>query len=572
MRTLLLAIILLITLSVSGQDKMTVFTDINIIDVETGEVKKAQNLIISKGKILAIEKKLKKKYAEAENISSTGKWAIPGLIDAHVHFFQSGGLYARPDVIDLREITPYEKERARVFGQAEDFMNRYLSLGITTVCDVGGPFSNYKVRDLADSLEKSPNVFVTGPLISSYQPEEFNIDDAPIIKINTPDEARALVQKQLPHKPDFIKIWYIVLRGQTPEMHLPIIQATIEESHKHNIPVAVHATQLETARIAVQNGADILVHSVDNQLVDNEFISLLKEKATSYIPTLIVSNNYEKVLSQNLSFNQAEQDLANPFTLGSLMDLQHISPNLVPAWVKRLMTQPYQPLSKIELMHKNLKTLADAGINIVTGTDAGNIGTLHASSYMEEIASMKKSGLSNLQILQASTINGAKMLGRAELEGNIKTGKVANFVILNQNPMDEIKHIHDVARVVKDGRVYEKKHLMIDNPEAVVQRQLNAYNLGDIDAFMNTYNKDIKVYNFPDQLIYDDWDKMKAGYGQFFKNTPKLHCEILNRIVEGNTIVDQERVTGLPNGGIIRASAIYTVKEGKITEVRFLRP
>ena len=105
-----------------GQEKTTIFSGVNIIDAESGTIKNNQHVVIQKGMIQAIESKIGKKYSDAEIIPVEGKWMIPGLIDAHVHFFQSGGLYTRPDVIDLRKLVPYEEEQKRVWEQKEDFM------------------------------------------------------------------------------------------------------------------------------------------------------------------------------------------------------------------------------------------------------------------------------------------------------------------------------------------------------------------------------------------------------------------------------------------------------------------
>ena len=178
-----------------GQEKTTIFSGVNIIDVESGKIKNDQHLVIQGGMIQSIESKIGKKYDDAIIIPMQGKWIIPGLIDAHVHFFQSGGLYTRPDVIDLRSLVSYEEEKKQVWEQKDDFLKRYLSIGVTNLCDVGGPMTNYKVRDYADSISQSPEVYITGPLISSYQPEEFQIDDSPIIKVNSPEEARQLGSK-----------------------------------------------------------------------------------------------------------------------------------------------------------------------------------------------------------------------------------------------------------------------------------------------------------------------------------------------------------------------------------------
>lgn len=107
------------------------------------------------------------------------------------------------------------------------------------------------------------------------------------------------------------------------------------------------------------------------------------------------------------------------------------------------------------------------------------------------------------------------------------------------------------------------------NAEKIVQKQLDRYNNRDIDGFMNTYAKDVKVYDFPNKLLYEGQEKMKKQYAGFFKNTPDLHCQIKNRIVMGNTVIDKEFLT--INGENHSAIAIYEVVNNKITKVTFIR-
>ncbi|UCH11665.1 MAG: amidohydrolase family protein, partial [Fidelibacterota bacterium] len=101
---------------------------------------------------------------EVEVISAKDKWIIPGLIDAHIHFFQSGGLYTRPDAIDLRKHVPYADEELRLIRERlADTFARYLRCGITSVVDVGGPYWNFEVRELARQSDMAPTVAVAGP-------------------------------------------------------------------------------------------------------------------------------------------------------------------------------------------------------------------------------------------------------------------------------------------------------------------------------------------------------------------------------------------------------------------------
>ena len=545
--------------------------DVQIVHADKGKVEGPTSIHISNGLIQKIGKVNENTLPKStEVIEAEGKFLMHGMIDAHVHFFQSGGIYTRPDALDLRKLVPYEEEQNWLIENAPDLMKRYTAAGITHLCDVGGPMQNYNTRDQADGLESAPKLFVTGPLISTYQPDAFKIDDPPIIKINNAEEARALVQKQLPFKPDFIKIWYIVGLGQTALSNYPIVEATIDESHKNGVKVAVHATQLNTAKLAVKAGADILVHSVDDREVDDEFVEMLIENKVSYIPTLIVSNNYNKAFSKSYPFTAEDFQYANPYTIGDIQDLKHIADEDLPSFIKRLRVMDYKPRKSEELMGRNLRTLWDKGINIVVGTDAGNIGTLHASSYFEELRAMKRAGLSNAEILKAATVNGGLML-EDEKQGIIAKAHLANLVLLSANPLEDLGTLSSPEKVILRGKSFIPNELLDNSPEALAQRQLNAYNARDIEAFLACYHPDVKVYSYPDQLMYQGKDKMRPGYSGMFENTPNLHCELVNRIVMGNVVVDQERVTGFSNGRVIKAAAIYTVVDGLITEVRFVQ-
>jgi len=115
-------------------------------------------------------------------VDGRGKWVTPGLVDAHVHFFQSGGAYTRPDAVDLRRYRPYEKEIALLKEALPRTFARYLLCGITSVADVGGPFWNFEVRDRAGRTELAPRVAVAGPLVSTVDRPQLDLGDPPIIK------------------------------------------------------------------------------------------------------------------------------------------------------------------------------------------------------------------------------------------------------------------------------------------------------------------------------------------------------------------------------------------------------
>ncbi|MEP2512126.1 MAG: amidohydrolase family protein, partial [Reichenbachiella sp.] len=280
MKTYLL-LLLLLPLQLLGQT--TIIKDVNVLDVERRRIIKNTSIVISDGVIDKIEKFKKIKISEKDNvIDGKGRFMIPGLIDAHIHFFQSGGLYTRPDALDLREIVSYEEEVEFANTNVRDYLKRYLRNGITTVIDVGGPMWNFQVRDSIAQSITGPNVLVTGPLFSMVDRPKLDIGDPPIIEVSTKQEVLNLFNKQLPYRPDFIKVWYVVTQENPAEKTFPLVEYLAKLCKENNLKLAVHATELQTAQLAVKAGADILVHSIDDEIIPQSFIKELKDEEITY--------------------------------------------------------------------------------------------------------------------------------------------------------------------------------------------------------------------------------------------------------------------------------------------------
>ena len=398
-------------------------------------------------------------------IDCAGKFILPGYIDTHVHFFQSADLFTRPDVVDLNKVRPYKDEVAWIKSHLQDTFSRYLRSGITSVVDVGGPFWNFEVRKTANSTAKAPRVAVAGPLISSVSREKLDLGDPPIVKIDNPDQAREFVRKLAAQNPDLVKIWYIVDKDHPVDSFRPIVRATVEESHAHKIRVAVHATELETARAAVEEGADILVHSVIDKPVDDAFVKLLKDRHTILCPTLVVFERYGRTFANKLNLTPQEKAWGNPEVIATL-DVTKIPQDKLPERIKTALAKPDEALDRIKKTYdvalKNLKTLEDAGICIAAGTDAGNIGTIHGPALFREFQLMEEAGLTPMQILQCATANAAKLFGgeTGAHIGKIDNGYFADLVILKSNPVDDIAHASDIDSVMKNGVLYQPNSLV----------------------------------------------------------------------------------------------------------------
>ena len=109
----------------------------------------------------------------------------------------------------------------------------------------------------------------------------------------------------------------------------------------------------------------------------------------------------------------------------------------------------------------NLKKMIDGGVTIVAGTDAGNIGTQHASSFFDELLAMKESGLSNWQIIQSATINPAKILDKQKGIGSIAVGNKADLLILNANPVESLENLTKINLVINKG--------VVNNPSTIIK-------------------------------------------------------------------------------------------------------
>ncbi|MBL7728686.1 MAG: nuclear transport factor 2 family protein [Dinghuibacter sp.] len=108
--------------------------------------------------------------------------------------------------------------------------------------------------------------------------------------------------------------------------------------------------------------------------------------------------------------------------------------------------------------------------------------------------------------------------------------------------------------------------------EQLAQQQLDAYNKHDIEAFLAPYSDSVAVYMFPNQLMYKGKANMRKEYADMFAGTPDLNCQLVNRIVLKNTVIDQEKVVFDKNRPPLEAIAIYTIENNKIAKVHFLMP
>jgi imidazolonepropionase-like amidohydrolase len=288
---------------------------------------------------------------------------------------------------------------------------------------------------------------------------QLDLGDPPIIEIKSPDAAQQLVRRELARKPDFIKVWFIHRPNDDLAAQEAIVKAAGDAAHNAGVRLAVHATELETAKAALRAGADLLVHSVVDKPIDAEFIQLAKRNNALYTPTLFVGMGYGLALSGTWRATDVEQRLADPQILQSMGDLEKLPKDELPGRVRQLLSSRAEP-QRPAIAMANLQKVWESGITVVMGTDAGNIGTLHGPSVFREMGLMVESGLTPLQVLHTATTNGAKTLGMEKDLGAVAPGMLADLVILDADPLLDVGNTSRIYRVVKGGRIFDPSELM----------------------------------------------------------------------------------------------------------------
>ena len=382
-----------------------------------------------------------------------GMWIVPGLVDAHVHFSQSGWFDARPDALDLRQYHPYEEVSARLAASPELFSEAYLCSGVTSVFDVGGYPWSVGLQERGDSDDRFVRVTATGPLLSTID-FWLNLPDQKQFAYMADSAAvRDAVRENAELGVSAIKVWYIV-PPQEPEdttRMQALVHLAAAEAATRDLPLVVHATGLWEAKDAIRAGAAVLVHGVFDVEVDDEFLELARQADVIYTPTITVTEGYLNAFAQagtgGLPYPAGCADEGTRNLLDSEIPSEWVPP-------AEMLTR-YQDFveTNAAIGIENLKRVRDAEIAIALGTDAGNPGTLHGPSIHYEAVVFQEAGLTPMEVLISATRDAARAMGRGGELGTIEPGKFADFVILNADPLADAANLREIARVVKGGRM-----------------------------------------------------------------------------------------------------------------------
>lgn len=392
-------------------------------------------------------------------IDAAGKFITPGLVDAHMHFFQTGFFDGRPDAMDLNETYPFTEIAAYQEQNPQRYYDTYLCSGITGVYDVGGMSWSVGLQQSAEENPMAPHVAAAGPLLTPVPGAPFDLpSDRVLVQLDSEETAIKMVQYMSSLGSTGIKFW--MLRANDEE-YMSRVEAAAEEIEKYDNQMIAHATTLEQAKAAIRNGAKLLVHSVEDQQIDEEFIELAKEQGTIYNPTLIVGAGYLvafrgaadiapiPINDPNGCVDQRTRELIT--TASQFKDHSRLTEGLL----ERL--EGFDPETEMttDLMLQNLKAVYEAGIPIAVGTDAGNPGTLHGISIFDEMEMMQQAGITPEDLIVMATKNGAMAMRRSDDFGTLEAGKFGNLIMLDEDPSEDITNMRSLTHVMIKGELKE---------------------------------------------------------------------------------------------------------------------
>lgn len=453
---ILLFVILFTLISCEQKDKDSydlIISHASVINIETGEIKENMLILISNDTIIKVEEGGDpNKYDSRESFDAKGKYIIPGLWDMHVHF--RGG--------------------DTLIEENKNLLPIFLAYGITTVRDAGGDITpavlDWKVKIKNGELE-GPSIFTPGPKLDGPDPAWPGS-----IAVDNDKEVEAALDSLEELGADYVKIYDGSL---SKESFYSIIKKTEIRGLKTTGHMPLSADFLE----AVDLGLDGAEHMYYPLKACSPIADSLTNLNLGYGMIEQIIDTYDPDLAREVFSTMAEKrvfitpTLYIQTTLSTILDVDHTRDTLLPLigdgiqetyrgrieGAKRAKESGSKMRQKMEeISAKMIVPMHRAGVKILAGSDCGafNSYVYPGESLHGELRSMVSAGLTPQQALQTSIINGPAFFDLADYYGEVAPGKVADLVILENNPLDNIDHLMGMIAVVKASKVYNREKLM----------------------------------------------------------------------------------------------------------------
>jgi imidazolonepropionase-like amidohydrolase/ABC-type multidrug transport system permease subunit len=403
------------------------------------------------------------KVLKAEVIEGAGKTVLPGLIDVHVHLLETGGFSSRPPDYEHPE------------KQMQRELAAYLFSGITAVKSAGDFIDPaLKVRSIVNSGEKlGAQLFVSGPLFTTagghgteevgQMPASFRAAAAQQF-LRTPKtalEARSQVEDLKRSRVDGIKI---MLDGGAATFKFnrldpALVTAIAAEARAQNLPVVIHTGDLADVFDALTAGVNGIEHGSYREALPDATFAAMQRLQVSYDPTLSAAEAFQQVVHGDLSL------LNRPLVLQAV-------PQDVVAETRRFFKSSTDlvqyrerarqyPLS-LDTAKANLVRAWKAGVMLVAGSDAGSLLVVHGPTVQRELELWVQAGIPTDVALQAATWNAARLLRADNRFGAIRKGLEATLVVVDGNPLADIRALSSITSVILKGERVGRSALFED--------------------------------------------------------------------------------------------------------------
>ncbi len=374
--------------------------------------------------------------AGAARVDLTGRTVMPAMINAHVHIGYEGYTSWGADNYTPQNIL--------------DHLQREAVYGVGATLSVGGdpiaPALQFQKDQAAGMYPPASRFFFApGVVPPGGGPDPILIKGTTalhaVFEVTTPAEARAAVRTIADNRLAHLKIWVDDRRGTYPKMPPAVYEAVIDEAHRHGIKVHAHALTLDDQKAVVRAGADVLVHTIADAHVDDELLGLLRERRPYWTPVMGFGDRspvcdpdpFNDQVLPAATIEAIRQTCARP------------SPNAA---------------AREEALRYNVPRMIAAGARLVLGTDAGVLPRYSFGwADHHEIERYVQLGASPSDAIVAATSRPAELIGIADM-GTLAAGKRADFLVLEANPLDDIRNLRRIARVYLGGAMLDREDLL----------------------------------------------------------------------------------------------------------------
>lgn len=362
-------------------------------------------MVIAEGLIESINHKIPDGFS-GEIVDFSDKTVMPGMINCHTHI-------CLIPVSDSDEFLKYSVPERTII--AADNAKKYLLSGVTTIRDLGGVDGiDLVIRDyIKNGTIEGPDILASGQLLTMTGGHGHSMG----IECDGVDECRKAARLQMKKGADIVKIMAtggVLTKGVEPgqsQLNEDEINAAVIEAHKAGKKTAAHAQGAQGIKNAIKAGIDSIEHAF---YLDDEGIEMMLERGVFLVPTL-----------------------APPYFIYENREAME------PEFVRKI--------SQSAQSHKNgLKKAIKAGVKIAAGTDGGTPFNLHSNTY-KEIQLLSENGMTNYQAIIAGTRYAAECLGLDD-RGTLEVGKKADFIVLDESPLDNINTLSNVQQIYKAGK------------------------------------------------------------------------------------------------------------------------